>query len=113
MAEGQICPDCGEIRFRNKCRLTEIALPFPVFALSEVTSTLFPANNLTGSGNFEPFGDTFTGLCFACSSGHGARILGGSAGSANGKLILLVPGSSRFRYEGPADSTLRILSVRL
>lgn len=58
------------IAFMHQRRLTKAVFPFAVFALQQVALALTAAKNLTGAGDFEPFGNGFSSFGDACVFGH-------------------------------------------
>ncbi len=55
--EGQALHDARHVDMGDGGDLAEVALAFAVLAFCEVTAALFAAQDLTGTGDLEPFGD--------------------------------------------------------
>lgn len=71
LAERHIAEDARRVHGINKAHFPKISLPFAVLAFCQVTTSLLPTQNLSGSGDFESFGDGFP--CFASSYGFSHR----------------------------------------
>ena len=74
----------GSIHFSHEGCLTEVALPFAVLILQDVSLALFTAKQLTRGSKFEPFGDGFPRFRDTSVLGHRGAEFSGRIPSSKG-----------------------------